>query len=191
MLKLIQGLDVTRVLSRMTVACVSENPPKSFVEPLAMSEPPFVVESTTDVPFLARVTLDWNGNGQKNAQTVVDHWVQVSTLTLCLENASRLTQFWYRQIDRLRTGYATFGQEQLLDIELDRNTPLAPQRDNTINWRTLSQSVATIPISTPISPGSVTDGMAIPDSGVPVGARLLCGHPNDNPTEGSGKFLII
>ena len=59
----------------MTVARASENCPKSFVEPLVVSSPPFVVESTTDVPFLAKVTLDWNG--QKNAQTVVEHWVQV------------------------------------------------------------------------------------------------------------------
>jgi hypothetical protein len=63
------------VLSRVTVTCMSENRPKSFVGPLVVSEPPFVVESTTDIPFLARVTLDWNG--QKNAQTVVEHWVQV------------------------------------------------------------------------------------------------------------------
>lgn len=66
---------MTRVLTRVTVTRASENCPKSFVEPLIVSSPPFVVESTTDVPFLARVTLDWNG--QKNAQTVVEHWVQV------------------------------------------------------------------------------------------------------------------
>ena len=67
---------MTRVLTRVTVARASEDCPKSFVEPLAVSSPPFVVESTTDVPFLARVTLDWNG--QQNVQTVVEHWVQVS-----------------------------------------------------------------------------------------------------------------
>ena len=59
----------------MTVTCASEIHPRSFIEPLVVSTPPFVVESTTDVPFLARVTLDWNG--QQNAQTVVEHWVQV------------------------------------------------------------------------------------------------------------------
>jgi len=74
-LKFIQGLDVTRVLSRVTVTCVPENPHGSSTEPLVISEPPFVVESTTDVPFLARVTLDWNG--QKNAQSVIEHWIQV------------------------------------------------------------------------------------------------------------------
>lgn len=67
---------MTRVLSRVTVTRVSENSPGSLVEPLVVSRPPFVVESTTDVPFLARVMLDWNG--QKNAQTVVEHWVQVA-----------------------------------------------------------------------------------------------------------------
>lgn len=70
-----QGLDVTRVLSRVTVTCISAISPKWFVEPLVVSEPPFSVESTTDVPFLARVTLDWNG--QNNTQTMVEHWVQV------------------------------------------------------------------------------------------------------------------
>ena len=60
----------------MTVTCASDNHPKSFIEPLVVSSPPFVIGSTTDVPFLAKVTLDWNG--QQNAQTVVEHWVQVS-----------------------------------------------------------------------------------------------------------------
>lgn len=71
-----QGLDVTRALSRVTVTCISETSPKWSAEPLVVAEPPFFVESTTDAPFLARVTLDWNG--QTNAQTVVEHWVQVS-----------------------------------------------------------------------------------------------------------------
>ena len=108
---------------------MSENCPKSFVGPLVVSEPPFVVESTTDVPFLARVTLDWNG--QKNAQTVVEHWVQVFHSSF-VPGVFLADSFWRLQIDRLRTGYTTFGQEQLLDIELDRNTPLTPQRDNSI-----------------------------------------------------------
>jgi hypothetical protein len=59
----------------MTVACASVNSPKSFIEPLVVSEPPFVIESTTNVPFLAKVTLDWNG--RENSQTVAEHWVQV------------------------------------------------------------------------------------------------------------------
>lgn len=75
------------MLSRVTVTRTAENSPKSFMEPLVVSGPPFVVESTTDVPFLARVTLDWNG--EKNAQTVVEHWVQVSHVGLA--SGSRLT----------------------------------------------------------------------------------------------------
>jgi len=67
----------------MTVTCVSEISPKWFVEPLVVSEPPFFVESTTDVPFLARMTLDWNG--QQNTQTVVEHWVQVPRSDFALE----------------------------------------------------------------------------------------------------------
>lgn len=67
---------MTRVLARVTVTRASEDCSKSLVEPLVVSDPPFVVESTTDVPFLARVMLDWNG--QQNVQTVVEHWVQVS-----------------------------------------------------------------------------------------------------------------
>jgi hypothetical protein len=70
-----KGLGVTRVLSRVTVACVSDSSPKSLAEPLVVSGPPFVIESTTDAPFLAKVTLNWNG--QENAPTVVEHWVQV------------------------------------------------------------------------------------------------------------------
>lgn len=71
----IKGLDVTRVLSRVAVTCASANSPRSLVEPLVVSGPPFVIASTTNVPFLAKVTLDWNG--RENSQTVVEHWVQV------------------------------------------------------------------------------------------------------------------
>ena len=75
----------------MTVARASEDCPKSFVEPLAVSSPPFVVESTTDVPFLARVTLDWNG--QQNVQTVVEHWVQVSPGSFALGECAAAHSF--------------------------------------------------------------------------------------------------
>lgn len=70
-----------------------------------------------------------------------------------------------RQVDRLRTGYATFGQEQLLDIELDRNTPLAPKRANNISWQTASQSTAATPV--PVPTGSGIDETEMPDTGIP------------------------
>jgi len=176
-LEFAQGLDVTRALSRVTVTCISETSSKWFVEPLVASGPPFFVESTTDAPFLARVTLDWNG--QTNAQTVVEHWVQVSISRL--GNASRLTQFWCRQVDRLRTGYVTFGQEQLLDVELDRNTPLAPQRDNSVSWQTPPQPVATRPAPRPVPAGSVIDETEVPDIGISAGARPPCDPSNEQP----------
>ena len=178
-----QGLDVTRALSRVTVTCISETSPKWSAEPLVVAEPPFFVESTTDAPFLARVTLDWNG--QTNAQTVVEHWVQVSISPS--GNAYRLTQFWCRQIDRLRTGYVAFGQEQLLDVELDRNTPLAPQQDNRMDWQTPPQPVPTRPTSTPVPVGPVIDETEMPDIAIPAGVHPPCDPSNDSPTESSGR----
>lgn len=75
LLNFIKGLDVTRVLSRVTITCASLSSPRSLVEPLVVSRPPFVIESTTNVPFLAKVILDWNG--RENSQTVVEHMIQV------------------------------------------------------------------------------------------------------------------
>ena len=147
------------------------------------SGPPFFVESTTDAPFLARVTLDWNG--RTNAQTVVEHWVQV--LISRLENAPRLTRFWCRQIDRLRTGYVTFGQEQLLDVELDRNTPLASQQDNRISWQTPPQPVATRP-TVPVGP--VIDETEMPDILMSAGVQPR-DPSNDSLTEPSGRVPCV
>lgn len=113
-------------------------------------------------------------------------------VVLRLGVVSRLTHLWCRQIDRLRTGYATFGQEQLLDIELDRNTPLAPQRDNSISWQTPFRPVATRPMSMPIPTEPVIDETETPDIRVlPAGACSPCDPSNDNPTEASGRVLIV
>ena len=89
--------------------------------------------------------LDWNGRG--NSQTVVEHWVQVFHTCFARGEVVPLTR---PQIDRLRTGYVAFGQEQLLDVELDRNTPLAPQRDNRISRQPQPTRTTSAPI--PIGP---------------------------------------
>lgn len=158
---------MSRVLSRVTVTPASETPQKSFTEPLVASRPPFFVESTTDVPFLAKVTLDWNG--QKNAQTVVEHWVQVSHSFLFAWG--RIPANSVVQIDHLKSGYATFGQEQLLDVELDRNTPLVPRQDNAVQWQTPLQATTTAPVLMPTRP--VIDETEKPDTGTSNGAHSL------------------
>ena len=101
---------------------------------------------------------------------------------LRLENGSWLTHY---QVDRLRTGYATFGQEQLLDIELDRNTPLAPQRDNSISWQTPSQSVVARQMSMPRPTRPVTGETDMPDGDVSAGASL------SSEADASGRILTI
>ncbi|KAF8802431.1 hypothetical protein BYT27DRAFT_7112451 [Phlegmacium glaucopus] len=70
------------------------------------SEPPFVVVGTSDQPFLARIELYFTGSGNSMDQKVVlEHWVE---------------------LDPLRTHAVVQGEDQIVDIELDKGTMLKP-----------------------------------------------------------------
>lgn len=40
----------------------------------------------------------------------------------------------------MKTGHATLGDQQVLDIELDRKTDMLPSRPNPIQWKTYGQA---------------------------------------------------
>ncbi|KAF8643233.1 hypothetical protein AX16_009122 [Volvariella volvacea WC 439] len=83
--------------------------PSGHAETVSISEPPYAVMGTTDQPFLARVELLFNGTERdKNGQTVVlEHWVD---------------------LDPLRSSNVVLGEEQVVDVELDRMTLMAEQK---------------------------------------------------------------
>ncbi|KZT25417.1 hypothetical protein NEOLEDRAFT_1133801, partial [Neolentinus lepideus HHB14362 ss-1] len=99
------SLHISTFLQRMTVSCVTEAPPSTLLHPITISEPPFIVRSTTDKPFLARIKLEWAG--AQNLPMEVEHWVE-------LEEYKHHTPI--------------LGDEHVLDVELDRGTELLPFR---------------------------------------------------------------
>ncbi|OCH91897.1 hypothetical protein OBBRIDRAFT_774513 [Obba rivulosa] len=107
------SLHITSVLQKLTITCVTDPPPSTMNEPVVITDPPFAVTSTTDKPFLAKLTFTWAGD--TNPPTDVEHWVE---------------------LDPMHTGYPVLGEEQVLDIELDRNTELLPVRDTgkVVTW---------------------------------------------------------
>ncbi|KAF9820734.1 hypothetical protein IEO21_01177 [Rhodonia placenta] len=107
------SLHITTFLAKLTVTCLTDPPPAPLAEPIVVTAPPFIATGATDRPFLARLTFTWVGN--QNAPMDVDHWVE---------------------LDPLRLAHAILGDEQVFDVELDRNTELLPLRGDTrkVGW---------------------------------------------------------
>ncbi|RPD62519.1 hypothetical protein L226DRAFT_330040 [Lentinus tigrinus ALCF2SS1-7] len=101
------SLPISSVLSNLTVASATDPPPSTLIQSIKVSEPPFVITSTTDRPFLARLTLTWAGS--MNPPTEIEHWVE---------------------LDPMRYSSAVLGEEQVFDVELDRSTELLPARED-------------------------------------------------------------
>ncbi|KAL5482793.1 MLP1_8 [Sanghuangporus weigelae] len=102
------SLHISTVLSRMSVDCAADSPATGMS--LSVSEPPFAVMGTSDKPFLAQIILEWVGT--RNKPTQIEHWVQ------------------------LHDGKSTRpvkGEEQVLDVELDRHTEILPRKHD--SWK--------------------------------------------------------
>lgn len=100
--------------------------------PLVVTDPPYAVMGRTDKPFLARIVMEWTG--LHNPPMHVEHWVEVGILT-CLQHCDPVLI----EITKLSVGKANrpvLGDEQMIDVELDRNTTLLPYRNDMwlIDW---------------------------------------------------------
>ncbi|KDQ50500.1 hypothetical protein JAAARDRAFT_51235 [Jaapia argillacea MUCL 33604] len=106
------SLNITTILKKMTITCISDPPPSTLATPISVTDPPFSVMSTSEKPFLAKIKLEWCGD-QPGME--VEHWVE---------------------LDQCKMATPQLGDEQLLDVELDRNIELLPLRDDTrvITW---------------------------------------------------------
>ncbi|GJE88777.1 hypothetical protein PsYK624_048630 [Phanerochaete sordida] len=102
------SLPLNAILKRMTIRSVTDPPPLPLLEPIVVDRPPFVVTSTTDKPFLARITFEWAGAEGQNPPLEVEHWVE---------------------LDPLQRNGAVLGDEQVFDVGLDRTTELLPVQD--------------------------------------------------------------
>ncbi|TCD70864.1 hypothetical protein EIP91_001172 [Steccherinum ochraceum] len=111
------SLPLISFLDKITVKCLSDPPPSTLSRPLIIEGPPFVITSTTDRPFLASLEFSWAAP-DRNASMTVEHWVELDPLHLTTPVA---------------------GDQQVFDVELDRNTELLAARDEgaTVSWETL------------------------------------------------------
>lgn len=118
----------------MTVSPVSKILSPLF-ESQSVSDPPFCVMGVAKEPFLAYVTFEWTGTRSKI--TRVEHWVDVS-MDQVLSTWQLLISviLKYIQLDSGKATRPVLGDEQIIDIELDRDIELLPRRDDvwSINW---------------------------------------------------------
>lgn len=91
--------------------------------------PPYVVVGTAKFSFLARIELSFNGIGEAESsisdaqRIVVEHWVEVWDV----DPLSDFHFFIYLdQLDPLKTVTPVLGEEQTIDIELDKRTVIGP-----------------------------------------------------------------
>ncbi|KAF9456756.1 hypothetical protein BDZ94DRAFT_1274872 [Collybia nuda] len=123
--------NITTVLQHFRVTSLSDSSanPKALIK----SEPPFIVVGTADQPFLARVELVFSGisysSGWTDNQTIIlEHWVE---------------------LDLLKSPNGTIGDEQVIDIELDKRTILMPARSS--NVAIVSKSLWNLGFGQPVS----------------------------------------
>ncbi|PCH40183.1 hypothetical protein WOLCODRAFT_150222 [Wolfiporia cocos MD-104 SS10] len=163
-----RSLHITTFLTKLTITCVTDPPPSTFVEPIVVTDPPFVATGIADKPFLTRLTFTWAGT--TNPSTDIEHWVD---------------------LDPLHNAYPTLGDEQVFDVELDRNTELFPVRPDTrkITWKdetSGSERVDTIAGEE----GRPTDLSAEPDAepGYAVTLRALLSQIPITTKDMKGRF---
>jgi len=134
-----QSLPLGAVLEHATITCLSPSPPptRALDEPLEVSGPPFFACGTTSQPFLARLRFEWT-SGSLNPPLEVEHWVE---------------------LDMLHANTPALGDEQVLDVELDRNTvfrQVPPSEQGLDPWNLDSESRLPPPKPEPAHPGYIT-----------------------------------
>ncbi|KAJ3503756.1 hypothetical protein NLJ89_g8292 [Agrocybe chaxingu] len=90
-----------------------------------VANPPFAVFGFSDRPFLARIELSFCGTPSQGTQIhVFHHWVD---------------------LDPIHTSQVVMGEEQMVDVELDKNTAVKPPQ---LNYTpVLSKSLWDIPVN--------------------------------------------
>lgn len=107
---------VTTFLSSMTVTSLTDSVPPLLSSPVIVSEPPFILRGTSSAPFLANLKLNLAPTllGNDPPSLDVQHWVD---------------------LDPFKHANPALGDEQMLDVELDRTTVFLPLRENRIPLR--------------------------------------------------------
>lgn len=104
------SINITTILKRITVTSLSDY---HTFSPLSAAEPPFVVVGAAARPFLARIELLFSHARSQDSQGqkfVLEHWVDLAS-----PRPSKLP---------------VKGEEQVVDIELDKETVFLPAKTN-------------------------------------------------------------
>lgn len=102
---------MTGVPGAATSKTASANTISAASPVLTVTGPPFVVRGTAATAFLARIELVFGAAipGRDDQREVYEHWVN---------------------LDPLRRGAPVLGDEQIVDVDLDRGTVFLPKRDD-------------------------------------------------------------
>ncbi|PPQ63912.1 hypothetical protein CVT24_010310 [Panaeolus cyanescens] len=128
------AFHITSILKSVQVT-PETNDSSAVSQPLPTSEPPFIVLGTSNAPFLAKIELAFTGTGRDGPNKLeqkitLHHWVD---------------------LDPLRSGNVFLGQEQILDIELDKHTQLNPVKtgylpiSSKVHWSLPTTEISHIP----------------------------------------------
>ncbi|KAK0485913.1 hypothetical protein IW261DRAFT_760586 [Armillaria novae-zelandiae] len=104
------SINITTILKRITVTSLSDY---HTFSPLSIAEPPFVVVGAAGRPFLAKIELLFSharGQHSQGQKFVLEHWVDLAS-----PRPSKLP---------------VKGEEQVVDIELDKETVFLPAKTN-------------------------------------------------------------
>ncbi|KAK0226036.1 hypothetical protein IW262DRAFT_734187 [Armillaria fumosa] len=104
------SINITTILKRITVTSLSDY---HTFSPLNVAEPPFVVIGTAARPFLAKIELLFSharGQDSQGQKFVLEHWIDLAS-----PRPSKLP---------------VKGEEQVVDIELDKETVFLPAKTN-------------------------------------------------------------
>lgn len=159
------------------VVTSATHPP--LFEEVTIHEPPFSVSGLTDRSFLARLVFEWAGGPSQNAPRVVEHWVEVQFF----QRTPLKIRHPLAQLDSAKAGNFR-GEQQMLDIELDRSTPLLPLVDG--NKPAYIETLAAAEKAGPVGPLSENPGHVLEDSMKPlilaVRGKLIFIQPGTIPT---------
>ncbi|KAF9022480.1 hypothetical protein BDZ89DRAFT_203009 [Hymenopellis radicata] len=121
------SLDITTILSQVTATSLSDH---IDFAPIAASEPPFVVMGTAHTPFLCRLELLFNPARGQGQTVVLEHWVD---------------------LELTKSKYAQKREEQIVDVELHKETIIAPPKkgftpvDASSHWKSATNASPVTP----------------------------------------------
>lgn len=128
-----QSNDITTILTRLEVFNASSPSAGSLIT----NDPPFLVVGMASTSFLAKVVLYFVGSRERSEQIATfEHWVEVRLNT----SVTRDIDIKVEQLDMLERPAPVDGDEQIVDVNLEKGTFLLPLRkgyvspDARVHW---------------------------------------------------------